>query len=138
LIQYVDCIVPAANGKNGQDYIPENNKMVGIAEIFDFNNEVNSLEIGYTVNQNYCGKGIATKATEMMLEFLFNVIDVNRIQASTMPVNEKSQNVLKRNGFVYEGTLRQVKNWIGKGVVDLTFYSILKSEYCKRVKNSHK
>jgi len=118
-------------------YKAAKNKMTGIAEIFDFNNEVNSLEIGYTLNQNYWGKGIATKATAMMLDFLFNKIEVNRIQATPMPVNEKSQNVLKRNGFIYEGTLRQVKNWTGKGVVDLTFYSILKSEYGKagKVKN---
>jgi len=110
----------------------EKSKLVGIAEIFDFNNEVNSLEIGYTLNKNYWGNGIATIATSMLLDFLFNVVDVNRIQATPMPINKKSQNVLKRNGFVYEGTLRQVKKWTGKGIVDLTFYSLLKSEYKKK------
>jgi len=106
-------------------------KMVGVAEIFDFDNKVNSLEIGYTLNEKFWGKGIAAKTTAIMLDFLFNIIDVNRIQATSMPINEKSQNVLKRNGFVYEGTLRQIKNWTGNGIVDLIYYSILKSEYKK-------
>ena len=109
----------------------EKNKLVGIADIFDFNYIVNSLEVGYRINENYWGKGIATKATAMMIDFLFNVIEVNRIQATPMPINKKSQNVLKKNGFIYEGTLRQVKQWTGTGIVDLTSYSILKSEYKK-------
>jgi len=67
----------------------------------------------------------------MMVNFLFNIIEVNRIQATPMPINKKSHNVLKKNNFVCEGTLRQVKQWTGKGIVDLTFYSILKSEYIK-------
>jgi len=42
----------------------EKNKLVGIAEIFDFNYDVNSVEIGYRINENYWGKGIATKAQQ--------------------------------------------------------------------------
>ena len=112
----------------------ENKKLVGIAEIFDFNYDVNSLEVGYRINENYWGKGFATIATAMMLDFLFNVINVNRIQATPMPINKKSHNVLKKNGFIYEGTLRQVKKWTGTGIVDLAFYSLLKSEYNKKIK----
>jgi len=109
----------------------DKNKLVGIAEIFDFNYEVNSVEIGYRINENYWGKGFATIAAKMMVDFLFNVIEVNRIQATPMPINKNSHKVLKKNGFALEGTLRQVKKWTGTGIVDLTFYSILKSEYDK-------
>jgi len=33
--------------------------MVGVAEIFDFDNTVNVVMIGYTLNQNYWRRGIA-------------------------------------------------------------------------------
>jgi len=109
----------------------EKNKLVGIAEIFDFNYDVNSVEIGYRINEKYWGKGFATIATAMMLKYLFDVINVNRIQATTMPINIHSHKVLIKNGFIEEGTLRQYKKWTGTGIVDLTFYSILKTEYIK-------
>lgn len=110
----------------------EKKKLVGIAEIFDFNYDANSVEIGYRINENYWGKGLATKATALMVEYLFNEINVNRIQATPMPINKNSHKVLINNRFVCEGTLRQCKKWTGTGIVDLTFYSILKSKYVKK------
>lgn len=107
----------------------DNNKMVGVAEVFDFDNTVSVVTIGYTLNQNYWGQGIATKMTALLLKYLFNEIDVNRIQAFVMPQNEKSKMVLIRNKFMKEGTIRQGNYWRGRGVVDLEVYSILKSEY---------
>jgi ribosomal-protein-alanine N-acetyltransferase len=107
----------------------ENNKMVGVAELFDFDAKVNTATIGYTLNQNYWGSGIATKATALLLDYLFNEIGVNRIQAFVMPQNEKSKNVLLRNKFIKEGTIRQGNYWKGRGIVDLELYSILKSDY---------
>ena len=107
----------------------ENNKMVGVAQVFDFDNKVNVVTIGYTLNQNYWGRGIATRTTELLLKYLFCEIDVYRIQAFVMPQNEKSKNVLLRNKFIKEGTIRQGNYWRGRGIVDLELYSILKSEY---------
>ena len=107
----------------------ESNKMVGVAEIFDFDTKVSAVTIGYTLNQNYWGKGIATKTTSLLLDYLFNEIDVNRVQAFVMPENEKSSKVLLRNNFVKEGVIRQGNFWQGRGIVDLVLFSILKSEY---------
>lgn len=104
-------------------------KMVGVAEIFDIDTKVSAATIGYTLNQKYWGKGIATESTALLLEYLFYEIDVNRIQAFVMPQNERSKNVLLRNKFIKEGTIRQGNYWKGRGVVDLELYSLLKSEY---------
>lgn len=110
-------------------YKKANNKLIGITEMFEFDEKASRLELGYTVNEEYWGKGIATNATKLMLEFLFHVIDVNSIQATLMPVNIKSKNVLERCGFLHDGTLRQIKYWTGIGIVDLEMFSILKTEY---------
>lgn len=87
--------------------------------------------IGYFLSESHWGKGIATEAVNRLLDFLFTDVNVNRIQAEVMPPNENSKKVLLKNGFVYEGTLRQAMLWSGKGIVDLEIYSILKGDYAK-------
>lgn len=109
----------------------EPNNIVGIAEIFDYSQDVNMITIGYRLNDKFWAKGIATKAVKVMTDYLFNDIGINRIQAFVMLENIKSQNVLQRNGFVKEGIIRQGYVWKGKGVVDLILYSLLKSDTTK-------
>lgn len=104
------------------------NNIVGVAEMFDYSQDVNMITIGYRLNDRFWGKGIAAKTVKAMVDYLFNNIGINRIQAFVMPENIKSQNVLQRNGFVNEGIIRQGHVWKGKGVVDLILYSLLKSD----------
>lgn len=109
----------------------EPNNIVGVAEMFDYSQDVNMITIGYRLNDSFWGKGIATKTVKAMTDYLLNDIGINRIQAFVMPENIKSQNVLQRNGFVKEGLIRQGYVWKGKGVVDLISYSLLKSDTAK-------
>jgi ribosomal-protein-alanine N-acetyltransferase len=103
-------------------------KIIGVAEIFDFDEKVNMVTIGYTLNENYWGNGVATKTAKALVDYLFNTIEVNRVQAFVMPNNIKSKNVLLRNLFTKEGTIRQGAAWSGKGIIDLEVYSFLKSD----------
>ncbi|BBI35494.1 GNAT family N-acetyltransferase [Cohnella abietis] len=110
----------------------ESDRLVGIIEAFDFNQKVNMVTVGYFLEESYWGKGIATEAVKIMLDFLFMDVNVNRIQAEVMPLNEASKRVLLKNSFIKEGMLRQAALWSGKGVVDLEIYSILKEDYIKK------
>ncbi len=102
--------------------------IVGVGELFDYDSNVNMITIGYRLHEEFWGKGIATKAVKAMIEYLFHDLEINRIQAFVMPENIKSLNVLRRNQFVEEGTIRQGHVWKGIGVVDLVLFSLLKSE----------
>lgn len=104
------------------------NGIVGVAEMFDYNKSVNMITIGYRLNEQYWGKGIATLTVKAMTEYLFNDIGINRIQAFVMTENIKSQKVLEKNGFIKEGIIRQGHIWKGQGLVDLVLYSLLKDE----------
>ncbi len=95
----------------------------------DFNQKVNMVSIGYYLAEEYWGKGFATESVRMLVSFLFEKVNVNRIQAEVMPANENSKNVLLKNNFMKEGLVRQASYWSGKGVVDLEMYGILKNEY---------
>ncbi|MFE8694753.1 GNAT family N-acetyltransferase [Cytobacillus sp. FJAT-53684] len=107
----------------------QRNQLVGIIESMDFSQKVNMVSIGYFLAEDYWGKGIATESVRMLVKFLFEEVNVNRIQAEVMPANEVSKKVLLKNGFMKEGLLRQAHSWSGKGVIDLEIYSILKEDY---------
>lgn len=108
-------------------------KLVGIIEVFDINQRVNMLTIGYFLNEAYWCRGIATKAVDLLKRFLFDNVEVNRIQAEVMPGNDISSRVLIKNGFIKEGTIRQANIWSGKGLVDLEIYGLLKEDYLKSI-----
>ena len=110
----------------------ENLKLIGIGELFDFDQKTDVVTFGYTLNNRYWGRGFATRYSKMIVEFLINEVDVNRIQAFVMTENIKSQKVLERCGFVKEGLIRQGQFWKDKGIVDLFLYSILRQEYVDR------
>ncbi|MCO4850617.1 GNAT family N-acetyltransferase [Bacillus vallismortis] len=107
----------------------QENALVGIMEAMDFNQKANMVTIGYYLAEEYWGKGFATESVRMLAAFLFNNVNVNRIQAEVMPANEASKNVLLKNNFTKEGLLRQATYWSGKGVVDVEIYGLLKNEY---------
>ncbi|WP_211748471.1 GNAT family protein [Paenibacillus sp. Marseille-Q4541] len=104
-------------------------QLLGIIEVFDLNQKVNMATIGYFLAEAYWGKGYATEAVRLVLDFLFLRAGINRVQADVMPQNEVSKKVLMKNGFIKEGTLRQAALWSGKGVVDREVFGILKEEY---------
>ncbi|HPF88589.1 MAG TPA: GNAT family protein [Candidatus Limiplasma sp.] len=102
--------------------------IVGVAELFDYDKAVNMVTLGYRLNEDYWSQGIAAMTVRLLTDYLFNEIGINRIQAFVMPENVKSHAVLMRNGFHKEGTIRQGALWTGKGIVDLTEYSLLRND----------
>lgn len=107
----------------------QSEKLVGIIEAMDFNQKVDMVTIGYYLAEAFWGKGIASEAVAVIVKFLMEEVNVNRIQAEVMPLNEPSKKVLLKNGFLKEGLLRQASLWSGKGVVDLEIYGLLKADY---------
>lgn len=106
-----------------------NEELVGIIEAFDFNQKVSMVTIGYYLAETFWGRGIATEAVKLLVEFLLLKANINRIQAEVMPQNENSKRVLLNSGFIKEGLLRQATVWTGKGIVDLEMYSLLKADF---------
>lgn len=104
-------------------------RVVGTAEMFDYDPETAMITIGYKVNEAMWGRGIATKAVAAMADYLFRDAGINRIQAFVMPENAASERVLLKNGFAREGVIRQGHFWKGKGVVDLALFARLRGAW---------
>ena len=66
-----------------------------------------------------------TEAMRAILEYGFEALDLNRIQALVMPENEASIGLLEKLGFRNEGILKDYERWGSKGFVDLCMYAVL-------------
>ena len=105
-------------------------KMIGTCGFtrFDFPND--SGEIGYVINPDYHGMGIATEAVGEVIRFGFDRLALNRIECKFMIENGASRRVMEKNSMTFEGVHRQ--GMLIKGVYrDIGVCSILRSEYEK-------
>jgi RimJ/RimL family protein N-acetyltransferase len=85
------------------------------------------ITIGYGVVPNERGKGYATEAATIIVDYLFLTKDIIRIQADTSTENLPSQKVLEKVGFQKEGIIR--KHYFSSGKWrDSYLYSILRED----------
>lgn len=71
----------------------------GLAELYGYKREIHKVSIGYRLKSAYWGKGIASETVRMLVDYLYGMTDVEIITASTMPDNNASARVLRKNGF---------------------------------------
>ena len=66
-----------------------------------------SCALGYWAGERFAGHGLMTDAVRAIVPFCFEVLGLNRIEAATLPHNERSIRLLKRVGFTEEGFARR-------------------------------
>ena len=106
-------------------------KMIGTCGFtrFDFAN--NSAEIGYVINPEFKGKGIATEACDRVIRFGFENLALNRIECRFMVENSASRRVMEKNNMTFEGVRREGMLIKGK-YRDIGVCSILRSEFFEK------
>lgn len=103
--------------------------IVGVVEIYNINQRIEEVEIGYTISPDLYGKGIATEVVNLVTRFLFDEVKCNRIKAMVHINNTASQKVLQKNGYTKEGVERQGEFWQGIGFVDVCRFAKLREDY---------
>ena len=105
-------------------------KMIGTVGFTSFSIEHNVGEIGYVLSSKYWGMGIGTEAVKRILEFGFEELLLNRIEAKFMAENIKSRTLLEGLGFNYEGNLKEAV--YSKGMYrDVGICALTRSEYLR-------
>lgn len=108
-------------------YLKDNpNRLVGLAEMFDYKKRENKITVGYKVNENYWNKKIATNTLKLMVDYLVNEIGITTLNAFVMPKNIYSAKILLNNGFIKENYTIQEKNWGGQEIVSVDVYTYTK------------
>ena len=87
-------------------------------------------EIGWTwIGQNYQGKGINSEIKYLMIKYLFETLDFERVELKTDVLNIKARKALLRIGLKEEGVLRSHTLMTHGRRRDTVYYSLLKSEW---------
>lgn len=92
----------------------------------DWKNRVCSIDI--KLCENAQGKGYGTETIALLKEYIFNELNLNRIEVKILETNIGSQKLFQKSGFVREGVLRRAVYKKGN-YINLFLYSYLKEEY---------
>jgi [ribosomal protein S5]-alanine N-acetyltransferase len=101
---------------------------VGWCALARWNPDYRSAALGYCLGDAAWGQGYATEAAHAVLQWAFDTLDLNRVQAETDTRNAASARVLEKLGFVREGTLRE-DCAVNGDVSDSWVYGLLRREW---------
>lgn len=83
-------------------------KMVGGCTLSNIRRGVaQSCSLGYWIGQPYKRMGLMTAAVRALIPYVFASLDLHRLEAACLPNNEASKRLLKKTGFVEEGSARR-------------------------------
>ena len=98
----------------------DKNILVGTICLFSFSDENDKCEIGYELLTDFQGKGIMKEAVEKVIDYAFNTIKVQKIEAFFHRDNQSSIKLLKKFSF-------RDSNEPGKTDPDLIYYHLINS-----------
>ena len=78
--------------------------------------------------QSAKGKGVASRASKLLLEYAFNTLNLNKVYLYTEFDNVNAQRLFEKLGFEKEGLIKDDLIFNGRKV-DRFFYGITKQKY---------
>lgn len=92
-------------------YLKSNHdRLVGLAEMFDYKKKERKITIGYRINELYWNQKVATNALGLMVNYLLEQAGLKILMAFVIPENVYSAKVLLNNGFVKESYTAEETN----------------------------
>lgn len=81
--------------------------LIGSAGLIDLNFGRQSIEWGYGVDPDLWGQGYILKIQEALKDYVFNVLELNRIHGVTMSTNGRTIESIKAAGMTHEGIAKE-------------------------------
>ncbi len=101
-------------------------EFMGSVGLHGWNRWVRFAEVGYDLAEAFWGQGYATEVTRRVIQFGWEAMNLQRIEADVVSGNDGSIRVLEKLGFQYEGTRRQ-RVLLGDTYHDELLYALLKT-----------
>jgi ribosomal-protein-alanine N-acetyltransferase len=101
---------------------------IGSIAVVHMDEEAGVVEIGYCIGRQFWGQCITTEAFDALINFFFEEVQVNRIEARHDRNNPASGRVMQKCGLVREGMKRQGDR-NNTGICDVVFYGLLREEW---------
>lgn len=103
---------------------------LGTISLFNIDRKHSFASLGFQLVKDYWGRGIMNESLNNFIKFVFEELNLHRIETQIYIENVRSINVLKRLGFKKDGQLRQ--NFLINGKYEDSYlFSILRSEFIK-------
>ncbi len=138
LKKYVDGAVANLENKKEYPFIvfdKKANRYAGSTRFYDIQQEFLTVQLGYTwYGQEFQRSGLNRHCKLLLLTYVFEVWELERLEFRAHAANEKSIRAMKDIGCVLEGTLRSQMPVVGGGRRDSVVLSILKEEWFGGVK----
>ena len=106
----------------------DSGRIIGTIGVMWIQEDNNAAEVGYSLARDFWGRGYMTEALRAVLQYGFDGLNLNRIEAQHETTNPASGAVMRKCHMQHEGTLRS--RLFNKGrYVDVELYAILRRDY---------
>ncbi len=108
-------------------------KIIGRGGLHNWNADHKRAEIGYVMeDESFRRKGLMSEAVSAFIDYGFNLMKLNRIEALVSTGNVASLRIMEKFNFKKEGELRQ-HMLVSGNYEDSAIFSQLRSEYVNEI-----
>ncbi len=105
----------------------KNGQLIGGLGMHQWDQKLRKAQMGYWLAKAAEGQGLLSQCAGVFLDYLFDQIQLNKVELHYLPANTRSDAVGKRLGFKVEGILRD--SFLMNGTLqDLVIAGLLKRE----------
>lgn len=105
-------------------------KIIGSTSFGNYSERDKRIEIGWTwLGKEFQRNGYNNQAKELLLNYCFEVLELERVEAKTDVLNKAARSSLLKSGFTQEGILRSHTLMTNNRRRNTIYFSVLKSEY---------
>ncbi|MCM3743231.1 GNAT family N-acetyltransferase [Sporosarcina luteola] len=87
---------------------------IGTIAVYLVNWKNGTCHVGISIGPDFQGKGYGTDAMKVLLDFIFNYMNVNKVKLQVFGYNQRAIGSYEKCGFQLEGTLREELFRFGK------------------------
>ena len=107
--------------------LKENGQVIGNISVVEVKERAEAADMGYCMSRAYWGRGLMPEALKAVMDYLFDVVGLNRVAACHDVNNPKSGRVMDKAGMKQEGILRGAgRNNLG--ICDEVWHSMIRSD----------
>lgn len=107
--------------------LKEDGEPIGNISVVELKEQVQCALMGYCIGRKYWHQGFTSEALKAVMDFLFDEVGFNRVEAVHDARNPHSGQVMKKCGMLYEGTKIEA-GFNTSGIYDAVLYGLTKKQ----------
>jgi [ribosomal protein S5]-alanine N-acetyltransferase len=116
----------------------KNHKLIGTIglHVRNFDNAIlNQKELGYVLDDTYWGQGLMVEAVNKVLEYAFNILELDKVICGHFVNNMQSKSVILKTNFKF--THQEKRDFYDQSEVLVMMYELTKNDYLKENMNGN-